>query len=345
MSYVQKSLKYQKTSIATKEEVRALMKSNFKAETTIYGFYTSIFDRIIKDEEYMVLPLYDRQVNRGHSVFDTLDIINGKGVLFNEHLARLQISCSLAKIPLPMSIEKIKEKITDLASFCLTHYNLHKGHFFIRYWVSSGGHSFGILPPKDKKSHLFVAAFSGEKDTFKQINEVTIDTIIPKEGILANSKTTNYLINSLFAMEGKNKGGTYGIMIDRDGFILEQPIANVVFVFKNGDFVIPKLEKILKGTTLMECLNYIQENLIKTGQIKQIVQMDIRPSDVYKEAKEMIVLGGNAIYPVKKYDNHIISEEPGPIAHLLKDHMEKVIANSVAIPVDRYKKPIPNPKL
>lgn len=346
MSYVSVSPKPQKTIISSKEECRALMKSHFKAETAMYGFYTSVFDRIIKDEEHMVIPIFDRQFHRAHSIFDTLNIVDGHMLLFEEHLSRLEISCKLAQIPLPMPLEKIKEKITDLASFCISNYGLLNKSFHLRYWVSSGGNNFNILPPKNKKSNLYVIAFEAKKSPFHLIKEYSIDNIMAKRGILANSKTTNYLINSLYAIESNKKGGIMGIMLDQEGYILEGPVANVAFVFKNNDFVIPPLEKTLKGTTLMECIKFIETNLIKNGKINSVIQRNLKPSEVYENAKEMMFIGGDFIIPIGTLDDRVISKEIGPIGTILNDYLKKdLVEKSEKVPLDRYKKPIPHPKL
>lgn len=334
-----------KTTIASKEEVRALMKEHFKTNWRTLGFYTSQFDRIIKDEDLMVVPIYNRQVHRAHSVFDTVDVEGNKLILLDEHLARLEVSCKLVGIPLPLPMQTIREKIIDLASFCVTTYNLENKPFNMRYWVSSGGENFGILP--SGKPVFYVAAFVCPEENTKVLKkEYSIQTIEPKIGVLASSKTTNYLVNALFAMEANKKGGYYGVMTTKDGLVLEGPIMNVAFIWRNGDFVTPSFDRTLRGTTLIECMNFIREKLVPSGRVRRIVQRDVTLQEIYENAVEMMEIGGNIILPIGTFDDRVISTEVGPITKILQEnYLKRVLERAEPIPLNKYKKLIPSAKL
>lgn len=334
-----------KTIIATREEVRSLMKSKFKLNNPVLAFYTSHLDRLIKDEDLMVIPMYDRQIHRAHAIFDTVDIINNRLILLDEHLNRMANSCKLVNIDLPMPLSVIREKIIDLAAFCVSFYNLENKNFNIRYWVSSGGENFGILPSGSSKFYA-VAFGSDNASDSTLLKEFTIDQIEPKTGVLALAKTTNYLVNSLIAMEAKKKGGFLGVMVTKEGIVLEGPIANVGFIWKNGDFVTSSFDRVLKGTTLIEAMNYIREELIPKGIVKNIVQKDFTVKDVYENAVEMMILGGNKILPVGSLNNVEISKEVGRITKILQENVIKRAWNRAdEVPLNRYKKNIPSPKL
>lgn len=266
-------------------------------------------------------------------------------LLLEPHLARLEISCSLTQIPLPFPIQVIRQKIIDVAAFCCATFT---NNFDIRYWVSAGGNNFGILPDlKNNKSTFFIAAFETSiKKSINLIDEVSIDNIAAKTGILATAKTTNYLINSLYAIEAVKRGGNLGVMIDRDGNILEGPIANIAFVFKNGDFVIPKLTKTLRGTTLIECLQFIEKKLIREGKIKRILEKDLKPEDVYENATEMMRIGGNKVSSIRRFDGRLISEEAGPITKELFHHLTvDLVEASEKVPLNLYPNITCKPKL
>ena len=306
------------TTVATKEEVHALMKTNFKTKNTVYAFYTSHLDRIIIDQDQMVVPIYDRQVHRAHSIFDTVDVVKNHLLLLDEHVARMAASCKLVSIPLPMPLEVMREKIKDLASFCVNHYNLEKTDFYIRYWVSSGGENFGILP--SGRSIFYIVAFYEEKtDQSKMLKECSVQSLDPKVGVLASAKTTNYLVNALYTIEAKKKGGYLGIMTTKDGIVLEAPVMNVAFVWKNGDFVTSSFDRVLKGTTLIECMNLINEVLVKNGIVKKVVQRDFTLQEVYDNAVEMMLIGGNKILPIGSFDDRIISEIIGTVTIFLQE--------------------------
>lgn len=41
-------------------------------------FYNSKLDKIILEDNFMVIPLYDKMINRGYSIFDTVNVRNRK---------------------------------------------------------------------------------------------------------------------------------------------------------------------------------------------------------------------------------------------------------------------------
>jgi 4-amino-4-deoxychorismate lyase len=59
----------------------------------------------VTDPKMMVVPLDDHLVHRGHGVFDTANVADGKVYGLNFHLDRLLLSAERAKIPLPQNGE------------------------------------------------------------------------------------------------------------------------------------------------------------------------------------------------------------------------------------------------
>ena len=62
--------------------------------------------------------------------------------------------------------------------------------------------------------------------------------------------------------ESKLKGGYLGIQIDKDGYLLEASIATVALLLKNGDFLIPPFNRIIKGTTAIQILDYLEKEVL-----------------------------------------------------------------------------------
>ena len=92
-------------------------------QRSILAMYNSRIQGIILDSSLMSLSIDDHMVHRGHSVFDTLKVINGKAYNLDRHLQRIINSANLAKIDLPMPIESMKGVLLDLAA-CTAKQNL-----------------------------------------------------------------------------------------------------------------------------------------------------------------------------------------------------------------------------
>lgn len=327
----------QKTLVATREEVQALMKSNFKQSNPVLAFYSSHLDRIITDEDLMVIPIFDRQFHRAHAVFETVAIINNRLILLDEHLARMESGCKLVHIDLPMPLAAIREKVIDLAAFCLSFYKLENKNFSMRFWLSSGGEAFGIFPPGNSRFYAIALQFDRPSNAILY-KDYTIENVDPKLGVLAVAKTTNYVVNTIVAIESKKKGGFIGIMTTKEGIILEGSIMNVGFIWKNGDFVTPCFERVLKGTTLAKSMNYMEQELVPKGIVKNVVQKDFTAKDVHENAVEMMFFGGNMVLPGGSLNDVEISKEIGPITKILQENviLKMAWSTGVPVPMDRY---------
>jgi hypothetical protein len=86
--------------------------------------------------------------------------------------------------------------------------------------------------------------------------------------------------------------------------------------------------------------------LKKQGKITKITEKDIKPEDVYQNAKEMMIIGGNKIVAVRSFDGKLISEEAGPITKALYFYLKvTLVEKSPHVPLDIYSKTFLSPKL
>ena len=97
------------------------------------------------DPALMVLPFDDHIVHRGHGVFDTAAIVDGKIYDLEAHLDRFVRSAGLSRLPLPCPREEMREIIARTAAAS----GQRDGS--IRYWISAGPGSLG-LPPRPAPS-------------------------------------------------------------------------------------------------------------------------------------------------------------------------------------------------
>src|SRR5580765_8623554 len=85
-------------------ELRAL-RSRQPAE--YWAFYSSQLGGIVTDPALMVLPFDDHIVHRGHGVFDTAAIVDGKIYDLEAHLDRFVRSAGFSRLPLPCPREEM----------------------------------------------------------------------------------------------------------------------------------------------------------------------------------------------------------------------------------------------
>jgi 4-amino-4-deoxychorismate lyase len=216
-----------------------------------WAFYSSQLGGIVTDPALMVLPFDDHMVHRGHGIFDTAAIVDGKIYDLEAHLDRFLRSARLSRLTVPCSREEMRQIIvrTTAAS--------GKRAGSIRYWISAGPGSLGLPPAAGAEPGFFVMIFAGLSypETWMTEGLRVMTTTYPiKPPLYAVTKSTNYLPNVLMQMEAQAAGLDNGVFVDEAGNVGESSNMNVAFVTEGGVLQHPKFDHILSGCTSLRLL-------------------------------------------------------------------------------------------
>src|SRR5918995_5300166 len=162
------------------------------------AFYSSQLGGIVTDPALMVIPFDDHMVHRGHGIFDTAGLINGKIYDLEAHLDRFLLSAERSKLRVSPSRAEMRDIIikTTAAS--------GRRDGSIRYWLSSGPGSLELTPAAGAEPGFFVMIFPGLSypDRWYTDGLKVMTTTFPiKPALYAITKSTNYLPNVLMQME------------------------------------------------------------------------------------------------------------------------------------------------
>ena len=284
------------------------------------AFYSSQLGGIVTDPALMVLPFDDHMVHRGHGIFDTAGIVNGKIYDLDAHLDRFLKSAERSKLKLPASRAEMRDIIirTTAAS--------GRRDGSIRYWLSSGPGSLDLTPAAGSEPGFFVMIFAGlvYPEKWKTEGVRVMTTTYPiKPPLYAITKTTNYMPNVLMQMEAKEKGFDNGVFIDHEGHVGESSNMNVAFVTHDNVLVHPRFDHILSGCTSMRLLE-LAKTLVKQGQLKDVKVDHVSMDDVLA-AKEMLLIGSSVkVAGIVQWDDQKIGDgKPGPISRALLQLLEE----------------------
>src|SRR5918995_1819458 len=228
-----------------------------------WAFYSSQLGGIVTDPALMVIPFDDHMVHRGHGIFDTAGLINGKIYDLEAHLDRFLLSAERSKLRLPISREEMRDIIVKTTAVS------GKREGSIRYWLSSGPGSLELTPAAGAEPGFFVMIFPGlaYPDRWYTDGLKVITTTYPiKPPLYAVTKSTNYLPNVLMQMEAKEKGFDNGVFLDPNGHVGESSNMNVAFVSRDNVLLHPKFEHILAGCTSLRELD-LARKLVDTGEL------------------------------------------------------------------------------
>jgi 4-amino-4-deoxychorismate lyase len=286
------------------------------------AFYSSQLGGIVTDPALMVIPFDDHIVHRGHGIFDTAGLVDGKIYDLEAHLDRFLLSAKRSKLRLPGSREAMRDIIVKTTAAS------GRRDGAIRYWLSSGPGSLELSPAPGAEPGFFVMVFAGLSYPERWYSEglrVMTTTYPIKAPLYAITKATNYLPNVLMQMEAKEAGFDNGVFIDPDGHVGESSNMNVAFVTAGGVFVHPKFDHILSGCTSLRLLD-LAPRLKERGLLTGVEVRDIPVAEA-RASREMLLLGSSVkVAPIVQWDDQVIGDgRPGPVARallrLLEDDM------------------------
>src|SRR6187431_1571193 len=257
------------------ELLAQLRKLREKQPVKYTAFYSSQLGGIVTDPALMVIPFDDHMVHRGHGIFDTAGIVNGRIYDLEAHLDRFLGSAERSRLKLFGSREEMRQIIIKTAAAS----TLRDGA--IRYWLSSGPGSLELSPAAGAQPGFFVMVFGGLAYPDRWYSEglrVMTTTYPIKPPLYAVTKATNYLPNVLMQMEAKAAGLDNGVFIDPRGNVGESSNMNVAFVTADGVLRHPKFEHVLAGCTSLRLLE-LAPALMRDQLVAGVEVCDVKVED------------------------------------------------------------------
>jgi 4-amino-4-deoxychorismate lyase len=305
--------------LAANEVISRLSDLRAKQPVKYSAFYSSQLGGIVTDPALMVIPFDDHMVHRGHGIFDTAGLVDGKIYDLEAHLDRFIRSAERSKLRLPGSRDDMRDIIVKTTAAS------GRREGAIRYWLSSGPGSLELSPAPGAEPGFFVMVFPGlsypERWYTEGLRVMTTSYPI-KPPLYAVTKSTNYLPNVLMQMEAKEAGFDNGVFIDGNGHVGECSNMNVAFVTKSGALLHPKFDHILAGCTAVRLLE-LARVLKDQGVLKSVDVRDIPVAEA-RAATEMLLLGSSVkVAPIVQWDDRPVGDgKPGRIARALLDLLE-----------------------
>jgi 4-amino-4-deoxychorismate lyase len=280
-----------------------------------WAFYSSQLGGIVTDPALMVIPFDDHMVHRGHGIFDTAAIVDGKIYDLEAHLDRFVRSARTSRLPLPHPREEMRELIVRTVAAS------GKRDGSIRYWISAGPGSLGLAPAAGAEPGFFIMIFAGlaYPETWYTRGLRVMTTTYPiKPPLYAVTKSTNYLPNVLMQMEALEAGLDNGVFVDEAGNLGESSNMNVAVVTGDGLLRHPRFDHILSGCTSLRLLELARK--LEGGLLRGVQVCDIPVAEA-RAAREMLLIGSSVkVAPIVEWDRQPIGDgRPGPVAGALRE--------------------------
>jgi len=265
-----------------------------------------MYDGKIVELDQPAVRLEDRGYQYGDGIYDAWAMFNGRHLLLNEHLDRLERSAGLLGIEPSFTRRELIRIIDEMAASS----GLRDAMVYVQWtrgWISPRSHvndpkakavlSGFVSPPHDLPEEYFS---SGTKNyTYPDLRH-----------LYCNIKTLNLIGNILAKNEAAGKGGYEAIFIRemKDGPYVTECSHSNCFAVKDGVlYTAPNGPYILPGITRGAVIGLARKNGI------EVVEKFCTP-DFYLKADEALITNSMAVVPISHIDDKPIGTgKAGPV--------------------------------
>ena len=243
----------------------------------------------------------NRAFKYGDSVFETVKIVNGKLIFWEDHYFRLMASMRMLrmKIPIEFTLEFLEEEIlrTVVAN------NLNTS---VRARLSVTRQDGGFYKPASNKVDYLVEIQEVEYETKLNYRIDLYKDFYLYSGLLSTVKSNNKLINTLASIYADENDLDNCILLNERKGVVE--VANAsIFLIKGTVIKTPPLtEGCLKGISRDKVMSIIEKNPNYTLEESTITPFEIQKADEVFITNSII-----GIQPVTNYRKKEFSTEIG----------------------------------
>ncbi len=243
------------------------------------------------------VSLFNRGFQYGDAVFETLRVIDGKIVFWEDHYFRLMASMRILRMEIPMNftLEFLQEEVLKTVASQAENPS-HSWRVKILVWRTEGGKytpvsqtvSFAIL------SEPLPVSFYTIEDKKYEVELYKDHYVVPD--LLSTLKSNNRIINVLGSIFANENGYDNCLLLNSDKKVIEALNGNIFLLSENQ----------LKTPPLSDgCLNgIVRKQLIKIIQASSdfsITEASISPFELQKADALLITNTIVGIKPVTKY--------------------------------------------
>ncbi|WP_026838367.1 aminotransferase class IV [Gillisia sp. JM1] len=255
----------------------------------------NINGNLVEDKD-ATISVFNRGLAYGDSVFETLRVINGKIIFWEDHYFRLMSSMRIMRMEIPanFSPEFLEEEILDL----LKANELTNSPTRIRFTVFRK--SGGFYRP-DTLDIEYIITSETLADPFYLLNEEPYEVELFKDhyvtsGLLSTIKSNNRAVNVLGSIFAKENDYQNCLLINEKKQVVEALNGNIFIVNGNKIKTPPLQDGALNGISRKQILS-----VVKKMMDLEIEETSISPFELQKADELFISNVIVGVQPISKY--------------------------------------------
>lgn len=254
------------------------------------------FNGEVLEDKNANLSLENRGFNYGDALFESIRVINGKIMFWEDHYFRLMASMRIMRMEIPMNFspEFLEKEIVDL----IAANNLEKkpARIKINVFRKEGG----LYQPRTREIGYCIRIFALEKPFYSLSEKQCVVELFKdhylNSGLLSTLKSTNKALNVLAGIYAEENGYENLLLLNEKKMVVEAINGNI-FSVKAKQIKTPPIED--------GCLNGIlRKNLVKivsNWEDFELVEASISPFELQKADELFITNSISGIIPITKY--------------------------------------------
>lgn len=184
------------------------------------------------------LPANDRGLHYGDGLFETIALKDGRALLWQAHLQRLETGCRRLQIPFP-GVDALCADAELLGA-------RSAGRQVLKIIVTRGSGGRGYAPPPDPRPSRIAALHAWPEYpalAWREGIDAPICAVrLARQPLLAGLKHLNRLEQVLARQELAARGAAEGVMLDGSGLVIEGSMSNL-FVLRGDVLLTARLDQ------------------------------------------------------------------------------------------------------
>ncbi|WP_304039109.1 aminotransferase class IV [Mesonia mobilis] len=254
------------------------------------------FEGELLEDQNAKLDLDNRSFNYGDGLFETIRVINGKIMFWEDHYFRLMASMRILRMEIPMNFspEYLEEQILQLIE--ANGLSQKPVKVKINVYRKPGG----LYRPATREVGYAIRAYELE-NPFYILNEEDYEVELFKDhyltrGLLSTLKSTNKTLNILASIFAEENAYQNCLLVNENKSIVEAINGNLFVVKGNKIKTSPLSDGCLNGITRKQLIGIIQKTEEFTFE-----ETSISPFELQKADELFITNVISGIQPITKY--------------------------------------------
>lgn len=242
----------------------------------------------------------NRAFKYGDAIFETINILNGKIIFWEDHYFRLMASMRMLRMEIPMNftLEFLEEQILKTIA--------SKSSSKLRVRLTVYRKDGGLYTPITNEVNFLIEASEHTSQIKKEYKIDLYKDFYNYSGLLSTIKTTNRILNTLASIYMDENELDNCVLLNENKGVVEVTNANI-FIVKGNEIKTPALEEgCIKGIARKKVIE-----MLKKHEHFIIKETNISPFEIQKADEVFITNSIIGVQPVTNYKKKKFTTEIG----------------------------------